>query len=252
MNVNIAEKIDNKVIPFMVINGQGKSSDDNSHHKRKGVSSEVYPFRTAEEISSIIEVLNARISQADKPEQEQIAYRNKLMVLLGMNLAVRASDLRLLKWNFFFDGDMSIKEFYHFQPLKQQKSGKFVKLFFNQTVKKAIDDYLKIYPITKAELNEYIFASRKGEEPVTARTIHRIVKGIAEEAGIKQNIGSHSLRKTWGYNVWHNAKNKTEALVLLQKCFGHSSSVVTMKYIGITDNEIKNIYESVEIGLDYL
>ena len=78
----------------------------------------------------------------------------------------------------------------------------------------------------------------------------RIVKEIAIEAGIKQNIGSHSLRKTFGYWRWHEAEDKTEALVMLQQTFNHSDTSTTMKYIGITDDKIENLYMAVELGLD--
>ena len=74
----------------------------------------------------------------------------------------------------------------------------------------------------------------------------------AIEAGIEKNIGSHSLRKTWGYTIWHKSTDKSKALVMLQQCFNHSDSMTTMRYIGILDEEKKDMYESIELGLDYL
>jgi integrase len=230
------------------------SANKSKNRKEKGVSSEVYAFRTNEEIKNIVKVLNKHISKATDQDKLWIAYRNKLMFLIGWNVGIRASDLRTLRWNFFFeyneDKQLEFKKFYTLQPMKQRKQKKFIKLFFNNTVKKAINEHIKMYPIE--DLNDYLFSSRKGEDAITAKSICRIVKDIAEEAGVKQNIGSHSLRKTWGYNIWHEAEDKNRALVMLQECFAHSSTQVTMRYIGLLDEEKCDMYNSVNIGFEFI
>ena len=198
----------------------------------------------------MIDTLNKHIEEAENENQKQIAYRNKLLFLIGINIGIRASDLRALKWNFFLKDNGEFKEFYTFQPKKQRKQNKFVKLYFNQTVKKAITDYINIYPINNME--DYLFPSRKGNESITVDRICIVVKKIAKESGIEKNVGSHSLRKTWGFWIWHNAIDKNKALVMLQECFKHSSTTVTLRYIGILDEEKKDMYESIDLGLDYI
>ena len=101
-------------------------------------------------------------------------------------------------------------------------------------------------------MNDYLFASRKGDEPIVVQSLCRIIKDTAIEAGIKQNIGSHSLRKTWGFWCFHEAEDKNKALVILQRCFNHSSTQVTMKYIGLMDDEISDMYNSIELGFDMI
>ena len=76
----------------------------------------------------------------------------------------------------------------------------------------------------------------------------RIISDTAIEAGIEQNIGSHSLRKTFGFWRWHEAEDKDKALVILSKLFNHSSVSMTRKYIGILDEEIEDMFNSVELG----
>ena len=141
----------NRVIPFEVIQGKQKKDEvkynkDGSVKRTKcnkvaGKDSEVYAFRTKEEIDSIFKVLNKHIEEAENDNQRQIACRNKLLFLIGMNIGIRASDLRTLRWEFFFekkkDGTLEFKDFYVLQPMKQRKQKKFVKLFFNQTVIKS-------------------------------------------------------------------------------------------------------------------
>ena len=77
----------------------------------------------------------------------------------------------------------------------------------------------------------------------------RIIKNAAKEIGIKQNINSHSLRKTWGYHIYNSSEDKGQALVMLQKCFGHSNQLTTMKYIGIYDDDVINTYNSISLGI---
>lgn len=248
-------------VKFEVIQGIGqkkvkynKDGTINRSHNNKiaGVSSEVYAFRTKEEIQSMIDVFDKHIKDSENENQKQIACRNKLLFLIGINVGIRASDLRSLKWSFFFekqkDGTLKFKELYVLQPKKQKK--KFVKLFFNQTVRLAINNYVAEYPIEN--LDNYLFPSRKGDEPILEDSMYRIIKSIASEAGIEQNIGSHSMRKTFGYHCFHEAKDKNKALVMLQQIFGHSDTTTTMRYIGLMDSEISDMYNSIELGLDMI
>ena len=228
-------------------NIQDKKQNSNCN-KKAGVSSEVYAFKSKEEIDLIMNVLETNIKNAPDEDKRWIANRNKLLFVLGMNIGIRASDLRTLKFSFFFNNDGSFKDFYVLQPMKQRKQKKFVKLYFNTTVKSALNDYILKYPITN--YNSYVFSSRKAEEPLEVSSLCRIVKNIALEAGIKQNIGSHSLRKSFGYWCWHNAEDKNKALIILQQIFNHSSTQVTSRYIGILDDEIEDMFNSIKLGFN--
>lgn len=253
-------KTDN-VIELKVINGKlskkeevryNKDGSIDKRHPNKvaGTSSEVYPFTTEEEIKAMIDVFDSRIKGATNDNQRMIAQRNKMMFLIGINISLRASDLITLRWNFFFDDDGNFKDFYTLQPKKQRKQKKFVKLFFNQVVKKAILDYVKEYPIE--DMNEYLFKSRKGDGSISERALWKIIVDATSEAGIDKNVGSHTLRKTFGYHVWHNAEDKEKALVMLMSIFNHSSVATTKKYIGLMDEEIEEVFNNLNLGLDLL
>ena len=226
------------------------SIDKRHTNKVAGVSSEVYPFTTEAEIKSMIDVFNKHIDEATNDNQRQIACRNKMLFLIGINLGIRASDLCGLRYSFFINSDGSFKDYYSLQPKKTKKTGKYVKLFFNETVKKAITDYIEEYPIQ--DLDGYLFESRKGNNHITEISLGRIIKDTANEIGIEKNICSHSLRKTFGYWAWHNAEDKNKALVILQKIFNHSSPAITCQYIGITNNEMSDVFNSLDLGLDYI
>lgn len=219
-------------------------------NKVAGVSSEVYPFVSEAEIKSMIDVFDKHIEEAPDANKKQIACRNKMLFLVGINLGIRASDLCCLKYSFFMNNDGSFKDFYSLQPKKTKKTGKFVKLYFNQTVKKAITDYLTEYPMN--DMEEYLFKSRKGDGHITEISLGRIIKDAATEVGIERNICSHSLRKTFGYHVWHNAMDKEKTLIILQTIFNHSSPMMTKKYIGLMDDEIEDVFNDLNLGGDFL
>lgn len=260
MALPIRKQETDNVITLSLVNGrlakkpEVKYNKDGTIDKRhsnrvSGVSSTVYPFNL-EEIKAVIDVFNNRIEDATNDNQRQIACRNKMLFLIGVNVGLRASDLMQLRWSYFYKDDMTFKKSYVLQPKKQKKTGKFVEIFFNQTVKKAIENYVNDYPID--DLNGYLFKSRKGDNPITERGLWKIIVDVAEDAGIEKNVGSHSLRKTWARTIYDRAEDKSGALVMLQECLRHSDSLTTLRYISIMDEEKKDMYESIELGLDFI
>lgn len=251
----------NNVIELAIIDGKlGKKPEvrynkdgtvDKRHsNKVAGVSSEVYPFTSREEIKAVINVFDKRIAEAPDNNKRQIACRNKMLFVVGINLGIRASDLCGLKYSFFINNDGTFKDGYKLQPKKTKKTGKFVSLYFNNAVKKAITSYIEEYPYQ--DINEYLFKSRVGDGYITEKTLWRIIVEVAAEAGIERNVGSHTLRKTFGRFVYHEAMDKTNALIVLQTIYNHSSPAITSKYIGLTDDEVSDVFNSLDLGLDYI
>ena len=249
-NVIILSVVDGKLVKNPKVKYNKDGTIDKRHSNRvSGVSSTVYPFNV-EEVKVIISILNKRIEMASNKNQKQIAQRNKMLFLIGINVGLRASDLMQLRWSYFYNDNMTFKESYMLQPKKTRKTRKFVKIYFNQTVRKAIENYINEYPIEN--LNDYLFKSRKGDNPITESGLWKIIVDVSEEASIEKNVGSHSLRKTWARNIYDNAEDKKEALVMLQECLRHSDSLTTLRYIAIMDEEKKDMYRSIELGLDYI
>ena len=262
MEKSVIKPLDNNIISLTAAKRNKDGSVCKTHcNKQHGISSEVYSFKTIEEIDKVMDVFNRRIDAAPTKLKRQQAIRNKLLFKLGINLGIRASDLRTLRWNYFFeikDNELVFKQYY---SLKSKKQRKYIKLFFNNTVKESLMEYLSLYPFEdfcEETLEGFVFPSQKpsrkkdkiadGDIAISEATMWETIKVAAKEAGIKQNIGSHSLRKTWGFWVWHDAEDKDKMLVILQHCFSHSSTQTTMRYIGLLDTEIKDAYESIELG----
>jgi integrase len=92
------------------------------------------------------------------------------------------------------------------------------------------------------EDKEYLFKSQKGNnKPISRVQAYRILNNASEKIGLKE-IGTHTLRKTFGY--WHYQQYKD--IALLQELFNHSAPSITLRYIGINqdimDRTIEDFY----------
>ena len=99
----------------------------------------------------------------------------------------------------------------------------------------------------KPAKNEYVFSSRKGDGHIEVRPAGLILKNAAKAVGIKYNVGTHSMRKTFGY--WQLKAHKDDALFLchLQEMFNHSSPQITLRYCGLAEEEMEQYYNDVNL-----
>lgn len=147
------------------------------------------------------------------------SYRNYMIFLLGINTGLRISDLLKLKAE-------DIRGKTHI-TITEQKTKKIKRFFINPQLKKELDKY-----ILEMEDVEYLFKSRNNaNKPITRVQAYRILNKAAQKVGLNE-IGTHSLRKTFGY--FHYRKHKDVAL--LQNLFNHSAPSVTLRYIGINQD----------------
>src|SRR5574344_1850341 len=70
--------------------------------------------------------------------------------------------------------------------------------------------------------------------------INKFINEAYRYIGMDCKIGTHSLRKTFGYHHYQQFKD----VVLLQKIFNHSSPSTTLRYIGIEQEEIDQRYNN--------
>ena len=71
-------------------------------------------------------------------------------------------------------------------------------------------------------------------------TAYYIIKNACIKAKLQEKIGTHSMRKTFGYHHYQQFKD----VVILQKIFNHSSPQITLRYIGIEQDEIDYSYNN--------
>lgn len=210
---------------------------------KTGERQTVYPIKTHKDIIAMANWL--------------YEHKNNKYVLaftLGINLGLRANELLDLKMNQVFSHDGSVRLIEDEEDtsdgidIYQSKTKKHRTVFLNTACKDALE---WAFPIKGAYLHseEYLFPSREGGA-IQVGTFRKVLKEAAAACGLKQNIGTHTCRKTWG---WHQYKYNSEKanldITMLQRAFGHSSPEVTLRYLGITDEEDKALYKNMCINV---
>jgi integrase len=132
--------------------------------------------------------------------------------------------------------------------INERKTKKVRKIKLNEDLKNIVERiYLKQ---GGNKLNEYIFLNRFGTKPIDRSYVNTKLKYIFSYYKIKidGNVSSHLFRKTLGRRVMEVTKYSSESLILLMDLFGHTSPSITKRYLGIRDQEIFNVYDSLSLN----
>ncbi len=147
--------------------------------------------------------------------------RDYIMVLTGTYTGLRISDILRLKVS-----DVKDKKFIY---IREKKTSKQNIIEINKVLLKAYKEYCK----DKAG-DEYLIKSRNGtNKPISRVQAYKIMKKVGESFGV-ENLGTHSLRKSMGYHYYR----KTKDVATLMKMFNHSDPSITLKYIGVVQDEM--------------
>ena len=90
--------------------------------------------------------------------------------------------------------------------------------------------------------DEPLFVGKKHKR-LDRSQVYRFINNTCKNLNIALNVGTHTMRKTFGY---HHYKQNHD-VVLLQKIFNHSSPSITMRYIGIAQEELDESYINFEL-----
>ena len=160
-----------------------------------------------------------------------------LLIAIGIYTGLRVSDIRIIKWE-----DVLGKEFLE---ITEKKTKKFRKIKLNQQlsdiinrISKKLGDYRKDAPV---------FLNEAKTAVISIQYINRKLKQIVTQYGLvkePERIKSHSLRKSFGRHVFEHNDNSEKSLILLNEIFNHSSIKTTKIYLGIRQQELFDVYDS--------
>lgn len=163
-------------------------------------------------------IRDKKLIERMKNELRKSGTRDYMLFCFGINIGLRISDILSLKVS-------DVRDRSHI-TLTEQKTGKVRRIKIN-----GISDDLNDY-IQGMNDNDYLFRSQKGENsPISRVQAYRILNKAADALGIEE-IGTHTMRKTFGYHFYQ----KTKDVALLQELFQHSAPSVTLRYIGINQD----------------
>jgi Site-specific recombinase XerD len=204
------------------------------------------PIKNMEDIKTIINYLLSTHQ-----------YRNCMLFIVGIHTGLRISDIRELKFNDFINSDCTFKdEIVVFEKktrnTRKSKSNRHIPI--HNDVKKIIALYLN--NTQNVTLNDYMFTSEsnngsKANKPMSRQAIDNMLKDvIIDKLHINIHCSTHMLRKTFSYHTIMQAKDKSRAIQQLQLLLGHSSQLCTLRYAGITDDELAQTYKDLYFNLD--
>lgn len=184
----------------------------------------VQPIRSLKQIETIKKLL------------KQQSLRDYCLFVLGINSGLRISDLLKLRISDVAEKG-KVKDRIR---LRENKTKKFKDFPISDNAKSAIREYLKSRQYSE---NEPLFISRKNKGFLLRQRAYKILNEVARSIGIKEKIGTHTLRKTFGYHAYNSGYD----IAIIQKLFNHSSPSVTLRYIGITQDEMDDVYLSLDL-----
>jgi integrase len=152
--------------------------------------------------------------------------RDLLLFVIGTNCGLRISDILALNVR-------DVRNKTHIQ-ITEKKTGKFRKFPINAKLKPMIDDFVK-----GRRDKEPLFLSH-WKHRLDRVTAYYLIRDACAKAGLQEHIGTHSMRKTFGYHHYQQFKD----VALLQKIFNHSSQQITLRYIGIEQDQIDYSYNN--------
>ncbi|MEC0228044.1 MULTISPECIES: tyrosine-type recombinase/integrase [Paenibacillus] len=164
----------------------------------------VQPIREQEKIEAIQAVL-----------KEQ-SIRDWLLFTIGINSGLHLSDLLSLKVK-----DVMDRNIVH---VREEKTGKLKTFQLSTQLKVFIEDYIKYM-----DEDNFLFPSQRTGNPIKRIRVYRILSEAAKQVGLS-DIGTHTLRKTYGYHYYLKTKNVS----VLRDLFNQSAPSVTLRYIGVT------------------
>lgn len=185
---------------------------------------------------------------------QQNRFRDNMLFIVGINFGLRVSDLLVLRFSDLINPDCSFRDTFAILEKKTSNTRKVKKnryISINTAVVEAVTLYLE--NTSDVHLSDFLFRSESNRgsnqnKPINRKSVDRILKGIGVDLDIKAHMSTHTLRKTFGYHQMVMSGNDPRKLLLLQKIFGHSTSAMTLDYIGITTEEIEDAYRNLNLG----
>ena len=184
-------------------------------------------------------LLNAPIDKLKREkgdkQAELRALRDKAMLELFFSTGLRLAELCSLNR----DLDLSKDEF-----SIRGKGEKVRVVFLSDNAKDAISKYLN----KRTDMDEPLFVQyskntstgkAQDEKRLTPRSIERIVKQYAINAGISKKVTPHILRHSFATDLLENGADIRSVQVML----GHANIQTTQIYTHVTDKQLRDIHK---------
>ncbi len=191
---------------------------------------------TTQPIKKVEEIHKLRQFFFDKGE-----IRNYALVTLGINTALRISDLLRIAWKDVWNFETQC--FKEHIIIVEQKTGKTANIYLNC---QCLECLCKLKHSLKDNIKpeEYVFKSRNGSNNHIGRNrAYVIIKSACQDLGYEGNLSCHSLRKTFGYHAWKQGNSPA----IIMSIYNHSSMEITKRYLSIEQDDKDAVYKNIKL-----
>lgn len=168
--------------------------------------------------------------------------RNYLMMVMGLNTALRISDLLGLRWGDVYDS--ALEKYKVHLSLVERKTDKSSLILLNRNVTEALSVHMAQMQKRGRQVNpgDWLFENQKRPgNPISRIQAFRIVRKAAQDCHLEGVISCHSLRKTFGYYAWRQGVEPA----MLMNLFNHSSFANTIRYLGIEQDDRDRVFRDI-------
>ncbi len=95
------------------------------------------------------------------------------------------------------------------------------------------------------DANRPLFPSRnkQGQQQMSRRTAHDVLKSAFEAAGLNGHLATHSLRKSFAQRLY----DRTGDIFAVQEMLGHQNVATTQKYLGVNYASVRDALEEMAV-----
>lgn len=174
----------------------------------------------------IVKLFNIRLT---KP----VDYRNKAILEVMYATGARISEVINLELNQIDFEECIIR------VVGKGKKERIIPL--DDVAIEALDNYINNYRpfLIKNETCNYVFLNKNGEK-ISRQMIFKILKNLANKAGITKEISPHTLRHSFASNLLNNGAD----LRVIQELLGHENLETTEIYSHLQNKKIKDDYNN--------
>ena len=160
--------------------------------------------------------------------------RNYVLMMMAVNLGFRTNTLLEMTPRDVLGGRLTIKE---------HKTGKVTQMVLRDNLQKLVNDYIRTYNFAK---DEFMFRENVDgpNKPLSRQGAWKFIKALADEVGIEYNVGPYSLRKSFARWLYDD----TGDIFKVMRVLGHSSPVITARYICLEEETVEELRSQIEYG----
>lgn len=185
------------------------------------------PIKSKEDLYRIRQALRGENPNIKKPHEKYL-----ILFEIACTIGLRIGDTLQLTPQDIIEGG----------EVYESKTGKKHLVAPNERLKELVTEYIKKYDLKPTD--KLIFANRKDGNrsiAIDKSQAYRKLKEVVETVCPDVRFSNHTCRKTWAY-MFYLSTGKDIAKV--QKAMGHTSSLITADYIGLSKAELKAELES--------